>query len=1137
MALIGDMRYLTIGNSTYEIATSDTYSNQPAAENGTTLSLVTTGDKYTWNNKADGNSTGAAVRTAAIPFGKVNSTSTSTAYTATVNGITTLADGVCMFLMNGVVTSASGFTININNLGAKPVYNTMAAATAITTTFNVNYTMLFVYNSQRITNGCWDMYYGYNSDTTTARGQVQYYFRPYAGQTIYRYKFVMQGADNRVYPIVTTNQQNSTQVTKTPTTVGLRPWKIWYYNGTDTISAGSATKAQTLLSSIYATTAVYNFNASTGTYKMIYLQGSYDKDTDLFTLDTGSNYYKFVPTNTANITLSTYLTSGKYYLLLGGTYSSTNYFSLFEYNPFYYFDGTNLIPVYTKIAKDLIPTNVSSFTNDAGYLTSYTETDPIFSASAAAGITSSDITNWNGKTSNTGTVTQISAGTGLTGGPVTTTGTIKANLNSQTSLGTIGTTSKLYAVGVDSAGKLAVNVPWENTTYTFDGTYNSSSNKAATVSTVTNAINALDGTLTGSPAAGKTLTAFSQTDGKVTATFGDISITKSQISDLDSVLTYKGVKATVSALPSSGNTTGDVWHVTTDSSEYAWNGTTWQELGTTVDLSGYVPTSRTINGKALSSDISLTASDVSALSNSTTYVSSFNGSTGAITYTAPVTSVNGQTGAVTIAEDNEKWNGVQLAKQEVTSSGDSTYVPLFMSLSPVTVSLTPVKKTPTANVIAKYDASSYLYSTTPTASDNSTKVATTAYVDAAIPTMPTDISAFTNDAGYITSADVPEGASAYTGTISAVGTTASNGSSNGFARGDHVHNITSSTITSALGYTPYNSTNPNGYTTNTGTVTQVTVGSDLKVGTTAGGNFTTSGTITHANSVTAQTTQAIYPIKIDANGHISAYGTAVTIPDVSGKIDTAGTGLSKSGTTLNHSNSVTAQTTQAVYPIKIDAQGHISAYGDAVTISDTKVTQTNLNKTNSIKGILFSSGSGSTVTDSVYTSSRFRYNDYGPSVYLYNSDETKYSSWQYDLIRFGNSSNSYTTSLSSGNPSGNINLTLPTITGTLALTSNIPTVTLNGSATTSPSFYAPTSAGTSGYYLKSNGSGAPTWTSFPNIPSAGTTASAIGTTSSGGSASTYSKSDHVHNITDTTIITALGYTPGQGQTTAQIIRW
>ena len=46
----------------------------------------------------------------------------------------------------------------------------------------------------------------------------------------------------------------------------------------------------------------------------------------------------------------------------------------------------------------------------------------------------------------------------------------------------------------------------------------------------------------------------------------------------------------------------------------------------------------------------------------------------------------------------------------------------------------------------------------------------------------------------------------------------------------------------------------------------------------------------------------------------------------------------------------------------------------------------------------------------------------------------------------------------------------------------IPSITLNGSSNTTPSFYAPTTAGTNGYYLKSNGSGAPSWTSFPTIP-------------------------------------------------------
>ena len=45
-----------------------------------------------------------------------------------------------------------------------------------------------------------------------------------------------------------------------------------------------------------------------------------------------------------------------------------------------------------------------------------------------------------------------------------------------------------------------------------------------------------------------------------------------------------------------------------------------------------------------------------------------------------------------------------------------------------------------------------------------------------------------------------------------------------------------------------------------------------------------------------------------------------------------GTGLSVSNGKINHSNSVTAKTTQAVYPIKFDAQGHITASGSAVSI-------------------------------------------------------------------------------------------------------------------------------------------------------------------------------------------------------------
>lgn len=43
------------------------------------------------------------------------------------------------------------------------------------------------------------------------------------------------------------------------------------------------------------------------------------------------------------------------------------------------------------------------------------------------------------------------------------------------------------------------------------------------------------------------------------------------------------------------------------------------------------------------------------------------------------------------------------------------------------------------------------------------------------------------------------------------------------------------------------------------------------------------------------------------------------------------------------------------------------------------------------------------------------------------------------------------------------------------------TITLNGTATKTPSFYAPTAGGTAGQYLVSGGTGAPTWATLPTI--------------------------------------------------------
>ena len=53
--------------------------------------------------------------------------------------------------------------------------------------------------------------------------------------------------------------------------------------------------------------------------------------------------------------------------------------------------------------------------------------------------------------------------------------------------------------------------------------------------------------------------------------------TKAQIA---SDFNYKGTIATASALPASGNSTGDVLAVTDEGNElYAWNGASWDDLG------------------------------------------------------------------------------------------------------------------------------------------------------------------------------------------------------------------------------------------------------------------------------------------------------------------------------------------------------------------------------------------------------------------------------------------------------------------------------------------------------------------------------------------------------------------------------
>ena len=275
-----------------------------------------------------------AYKTASIPYGQCDNTSTATVFTATVPGITELRDGVCMWLKNGVVTSAAGFTININNLGAKPVYNNMAAATADTAIFNANYTMLFVYDSTRVAGGCWVCYRGYNSDYNTIGYQVRTDSQSLPmTSVVYRYRLLFTSADNQHY--VPANNSTSTNATSSRAVCQdkINPFgRIFYYGATTSVAA-NARPGATALWEQYAIALGYSFN-NTGaaltltSWKPVYLKCAPQSDGSAI-IDSTTPYVQDLPTTE----------DGKIYIFLGVAYSATNIELQLDHPIYYYKDS------------------------------------------------------------------------------------------------------------------------------------------------------------------------------------------------------------------------------------------------------------------------------------------------------------------------------------------------------------------------------------------------------------------------------------------------------------------------------------------------------------------------------------------------------------------------------------------------------------------------------------------------------------------------------------------------------------------------------------------------------------------------------------------------------------------------------
>lgn len=248
-----------------------------------------------------------------------------------------------------------------------------------------------------------------------------------------------------------------------------------------------------------------------------------------------------------------------------------------------------------------LPTKTSQLTNDSGFITTAdipegaaaSTTVPKMNGTAAVGSELAFARGDHVHPSDTGKVDKVE-GKGLSSNDYTAAekeklGNIEAGANNYTLPDASGSVKGGVTVGTNidvSSGKISVKngTASQKGVVQLSSAVNSDSTAlAATPSAVKQAYDLANGKQ--SPAT--TLAGYGITD----------AYTKEQVDGLvSSALHYKGSKDTYDELPTEGNTVGDVWNIVAADETHgvnagdnvAWNGTGWDVLAGTVDLSAYL---------------------------------------------------------------------------------------------------------------------------------------------------------------------------------------------------------------------------------------------------------------------------------------------------------------------------------------------------------------------------------------------------------------------------------------------------------------------------------------------------------------------------------------------------------------------
>ena len=270
-------------------------------------------------------------------------------------------------------------------------------------------------------------------------------------------------------------------------------------------------------------------------------------------------------------------------------------------------NGTALT-ITSKAVDVTVPTKLSDLSNDAGYITgadipegaAASSATPLMDGTAAAGTSNAFARGDHRHPSDTSKQDVIDSSHKLSADLISDGTTNKAyTATEKTKLSGIATGAEVNVVksvdttagtsginlSTDSNGKLDVTIT--------SGSIASGNSNFVTGDTVYTTTNALapkaSPTFTGTP---KAPTATAGTNDTQIATTAFVTTAVSNA--VSGVYKYKGTKAAYANLPSSGNTTGDVWNVTAAygdvpaGTNWAWTGEAWDALGGSFTIDSYM---------------------------------------------------------------------------------------------------------------------------------------------------------------------------------------------------------------------------------------------------------------------------------------------------------------------------------------------------------------------------------------------------------------------------------------------------------------------------------------------------------------------------------------------------------------------